>query len=216
MRRLALGVVLLLLNACSHMPPMQPADADGRSRIEARCRSHFLQGRWQLVHTIEARFHGGRQATLTGVTLLSPADASIHCVLMTLEGFVLFEAVDQGRVSVRRAFGPFDNDNFARGIMDDIRFLFFAPEGGSLAAGQFEDGSDGCRYRTARNRTVDIVGLADGGWRMRQYDPSGDPLRTLTADTVDPSVAASRLILEAGGRHAYRLSMTLVEAIALP
>ncbi|MBC2712345.1 MAG: hypothetical protein HGJ94_15570 [Desulfosarcina sp.] len=197
------------------MPQIQPADADRQSRIEACCQSHFLQGRWQLVHTINARLHGGRQATLTGVIVLSTADASIHCVLMTLEGFVLFEAVDHGRVSVRRAFGPFGNDNFAKGVMDDIRFLFFEPEDGIVAAGKFEDNTDGCRYQAPQNRTVDLVELADGGWRMRQYDQFGYPLRTMTADAANHSGVSPRLILEAGGRNAYRLSMTLVEAIQL-
>jgi hypothetical protein len=218
MKRIALVGILLLLNACGHLTPVQPADVDRQSSIATCCRSHFLQGRWQLVHTLQARFFGGRQATLSGVTLLSPADDAIHCVLMSLEGFVLFEAVDQGReVSVRRAFGPFDNDNFARGIMADIRLMFFAPEGGGTTVGQFKDGSDGCRYQDGRSGTVvDIGCLADGGWWLRQSDRRGNPLRTLRADAAGPGGVSSRLTLEARGRNAYQLSLTLVEATALP
>lgn len=205
----------LLLGACTHMPAIEPSDVARQPRIEACCRSHFLTGRWQLVHTINARLHGGRQATFTGVIVLSPADASVHCVLMTLEGFVLFEAVDNGTVSVKRAFGPFGNDNFAKGIMEDIRFLFLEPTGGVVAAGKFEDRTDGCRYRSTRNRTVDLFELADGGFRMQQYDQSGSLLRTATAGVPGPDGLSHRLTLEAGGGLSYRLSMTLVEAARL-
>jgi hypothetical protein len=215
MKRLSL-VLLMLLSACAHLPNVQPVDGERQSRIEADCRSHFLQGRWQLVHTIIARLYGGRQAVLTGVIVVSPADASIHCVLMSPEGFVLFEAESHGRVSVKRAFGPFANDNFARGVMDDIRFLFFEPEGGIITSGRFDGDADGCRYQAARRRTVDLVERPDGGWRMQQYDQFGYPQRTVTAGPPDLNGISHRLTLEAGGRPAYRLSMTLVEAVPLP
>ncbi|MCB2145517.1 MAG: hypothetical protein KQI81_03520 [Deltaproteobacteria bacterium] len=214
MKRLPL-VFLLLLSACAHLPNVQPVDGDRQSRIEADCQSHFLRGRWQLVHTINARLYGGRETALTGVIILSTAEASIHCVLMTLEGFVLFEAKSHGGVSVKRAFGPFANANFARGVMDDIRFLFFAPEGSIIAAGRFDGDTDGCRYRAARQQSVDLVEQPDGGWRMQLDDPSGCPLRTVTAGPPDPNGLSHRMTLDAHGRHAYRLSMTLVEAVRL-
>lgn len=208
--------LLLLPCACTSLPQIQPVDADRQALIDVRCRSHFLQGRWQLVHTISAHLDGGRQAVFTGVVVLSSADASIHCVLMTLEGFVLFEAVDDGRVSVHRAFGPFGNHNFAEGIMADIRFLFLEPEGGIVAEGKYEDHNHGCRFQASRNRTVDVVQLAAGGWRMQQFDQSGHTLRTVIADAPDINGVSHRLILESSGRHAYNLSMSLVEAISLP
>lgn len=214
MTRLLL-IVCLLLSACAHLPTIAPGDAVQRCRTATFCQSRFLQGRWQLVHAINARLPGGRQAVFTGVIVMSSADASIHCVLMTLEGFVLFEALDDGQVTVRRALGPFDNDHFARGVMDDIRFVFLEPAGGIGTAGTFENGDDGCRYRTDSNRTVDLIAMAEGGWRLRQHDRTGDVRRTLTVDGVDGRGIASHLTLEAGGGRAYRLSMTLVEAIPL-
>jgi hypothetical protein len=213
-----LAGLFLLLGACTHLPAIQPMDADRRPSLETDCRSHFPQGRWQLVHTIGARLYGGRQATFTGVVVLSTREGSIHCVLMTLEGMVLFEAEDDGhKTIVRRAFGPFDNDHFARGVMDDIRFLFFEPEGGMIAAGIYGDGVRVCRYQGRRETIVDLMELADGGWRMRQYDGRGKVLRCVTADRVDSRGISPRMIIDAGsGRRAYRLSMNLVEGIALP
>jgi len=207
-------IAALLLAACASMPAMQPLDAGRKALCAGICRSHFPEGGWQLVHTINARIRGGRQATFTGVVILSPEDDSIRCAVMTLEGFVLFEAVDRGRVTVKRALGPFDDEDFAKGIMDDIRFLFVEPEG-ETTCGLFEDGSRGCRYRTAGDRTVDLMEEPDGGWRMTQYDSRGYPMRTMAADAPNADGFSRKIVLEAVGRHGYRLTMTLVEAISM-
>ncbi len=210
MKRIAL-VFVLLLSACAHMPPIQPAGTDCQHRVEAGCRSVYPVGRWQLVHTINVRLRRGYQATLTGVIILSTADSRVHCVLMTLEGFVLFEAVDNGEVAVKRAFGPFDNPEFAKGVMRDIRLIFLAPEGRMQTAGRFDDGTEGCRYRTHDNRFVDIIGAADGSWQIQQYEPR----KTVDVDAVDHRGLSPRLTLEAGGKASYTLVMTLIEAISL-
>jgi hypothetical protein len=204
----------LLLAACASMPAMQSLDTDQEALCSGSCRSHFPEGGWQLVHTINARIQGGRQATFTGAVILSSEDDSVRCAVMTLEGFVLFEAVDRGRVTVKRAFGPFDDENFAKGVMDDIRFLFVEPEGETMV-GLFEDGSRGCRYRTARDRTVDLMEGPDGGWRMRQYDSRGVPMRTMTADAPNADGFSRKIVLQAVGRHGYQLTMTLVEAVSI-
>ncbi|BBO75356.1 hypothetical protein DSCW_27730 [Desulfosarcina widdelii] len=207
-------IAALLLAACASMQAMQPLDADRETVCAGNCRSHFPEGGWQMVHTISANIQGGRQATFTGVVILSPEDDSIRCAVMTLEGFVLFEAVDYGRVTVKRAFGPFDDENFAKGVMDDIRFLFVEPEG-ETTCGIFEDGSRGCRYRAERNRTVDLMEGPDGGWRMRQYDSRGYPMRTMTADAPNADGFSRKIVLQALGSHGYRLTMTLVEAVSI-
>lgn len=214
MRTVLALIAALLLAACASMPAIQALDADQETFRAGICRAHFPEGGWQLVHTINACIQGGRQATFTGVVILSPKDDSIRCAVMTLEGFVLFEADDRGRVIVKRAFGPFNDENFARGVVDDIRFLFVEPKGDSVA-GLFEDGSRGCRYRTARGRTVDLVEGPDGGWRMRQYDSRGYPMRTMTADASNDEGFSRRIVLQSDGRHGYRLTMTLVEAISI-
>ena len=212
------AVIFLLLSACTHLPAIQPMDAAWRPSMETTCRAHFPQGGWQLVHTISARFQGGRQATFTGVVVMSTTDGSIHCVLMTLEGMILFEAVDDGRkTTVKRAFGPFDNEHFAQGVMADVRFLFFEPRGDVIAAGTYDDGTRVCRYQGPRETIVDLVEGTDGGWWMKQYDGRGRELRSVTADAVDSRGISARMVIDAGsGSRAYRLSMTLVEAVALP
>jgi hypothetical protein len=207
---MALAVVLLLA-ACARMPSIVPLETNRQYRTEARCRSIYPEGRWQLVHTLNVRLHRGYQAALTGVIILSTADSRVHCVLMTLEGFVLFEAVDNGEVVVKRAFGPFDNPEFAKGVMRDIRLIFLAPEGEMQAAGTFADGIEGCRYRTRDSRFVDVIDTADGRWRIRQYEPE----KTVFVGVLDQRGFSPKLTLEAGGKTSYTLMMTLIEAIPL-
>ena len=212
------AAMLFVMGACTHLPVIQPMDTASLPAMESDCRSHFPQGRWQLVHTIGVRFYGGGQATFTGVVVLSTQDESIQCALMTLEGMVLFEAEDDGKTTtVKRAFGPFDNQRFAQGVMADIRFLFFKPEGVLIATGSIDDDTQACRYQGPGQTIIDLMELADGGWCMHQYDEHGKMLRRVTADAVDSRRIAPRMAIDAGsGRHSYHLSMNLVEAIELP
>ena len=213
MKWFVLGMTLLL-GACASLPTIAPVDIAGPSTVEDSCRSHFPQGRWQLVHTLTARFPGGRQATFTGVVVLSTTDRSLHCVLLTLEGMVLFEADHDGRqLTVSRAFGPFDNPHFAQGVMDDIRFLFFEPGSAPITTGTLDDGSLVCRYRGDGQTVVDLFETGDGGWGMRQYDERGRTLRRVTAGPVNGQGIAPRMTIDAGsGLRSYHLSLNLVEA----
>lgn len=204
------AVIALLVAACAPLPPIQPLEPHHGSLIEGRCRAIYPQGRWQLVHSIAARFTGGRQTFLTGVIQLSSGDARIHCVLMTLDGFVLFEAVDDGLISIKRAVGPFDHPALARGLMADIRLMFFPPPGGITACGRFADTRQGCRFQPPDGEVVDVT-VDDGGWRIVQLSPP----RSITASAIDPNGLAGKMILAAGGDAAYQLTITLIDATAM-
>ena len=65
-----LAGMLLLMGACAQLPTIESIKANRLPEVEMNCRSHFPQGHWQLVHTIHARFYGGRQAAFTGVVVL--------------------------------------------------------------------------------------------------------------------------------------------------
>lgn len=209
MKRLV-GIIALLVAACAHPVPIEPVEPFRESLIEGRCRAIYPQGRWQLVHGIAARFAGGRQTFLTGVIQLSSRASRIHCVLMTLDGLVLFEAVDDGLVAVKRAVGPFDHPVLAEGLMADIRLMFFPPPGAVIACGRFAETGEGCRFRAPDGGVVDVT-VDDDGWRIAQLSPP----RTITASAVDPRGMAATMTLAAGGDAAYRLTITLIDAAVL-
>jgi hypothetical protein len=78
-----------------------------------------------------------------GVTELSSDPERIHAVMMTIEGLVLFDALFDGKLTINRGVAPFDSREFAEGLMDDIRLIFFKPAGNAVDAGLTEDGFPG-------------------------------------------------------------------------
>jgi hypothetical protein len=205
-------LLVMLLVGCAQLPRLQtPAD----SAVTPACEGLFPQGCWELVHTIQAAPPGGRIQTMIGASRICSAERSIHCVLMSLEGLVLFEADYDGGISVRRAVGPLSRDGFADGLIQDILLIFFAPQGELQCIGRLADGSGVCRYAAAGNQTRDIIALPRGGWQIRAYDARKRLARTVTyaaPESGSPGGLASRIELQAHGLAGYRLEMTLVEA----
>jgi hypothetical protein len=105
--------------------PASPAEENNLT-----CPSPFLKERYRLVHAIETRVAGKTQSAIIGVTLADPDTRFVSCAIMTAEGMVLFEAEsDPGMLRVDRALPPFDSMDFAKNMIQDIKLIFFAPEG---------------------------------------------------------------------------------------
>jgi hypothetical protein len=171
------------------------------------------------VHTIEATPPNGERYTMMGVVQLSSELRRLHCVLLTLEGMVLFEARHDGKVSILRALPPFDKQGFAQGLMDDLLLIFMAPAHPAQVTGFNQEGGYVCRYRTTGGRIQDIV-MADHGWAIRTYSPRFKLEKTLTplsapneTDTLHP--IPRQLALKSHGMLGYDLVLTLVEAKSL-
>ena len=81
----------MLLSSCGALPEIVPVSPSEASAIRQQCLMLFPQGKWQFVHSIEASMPGGRQTIMIGVTRISSVDKTIHCVMMTIEGLVLFD-----------------------------------------------------------------------------------------------------------------------------
>ena len=119
---------------------------------------------------------------MMGLTLMSsPATGRYRSVLLTLEGFVVFDAEYDGRLTVHRALPPFDSPHFAEGLMEDIRLVFFEPDGPVVASGTLKDGGAVRRHRLPDGGTVDLELLPGDDWRIRRYDPSETLTRTVRA-----------------------------------
>ena len=131
---------MLLLTACAGLPRINAVDTARVSKTIKACENAFPDGKWQFAHVIEANLPGGRDAQLIGVTEVSSNPKRIHAVMMTIEGLVLFDALEDDKLTINRSVAPFDSIDFAKGLMEDIRFVFLKPDGEPIVAGITENG----------------------------------------------------------------------------
>lgn len=213
----ALGLFL----SCSSLPQVYPVGDSADLQTGRVCRGPFPDGDWQLLHSIEATLPGGKKGFLMGLTVISSSIRTARCVIMTLEGFVVFDALYDQQITVKRAIAPFDSQGFAEGLIRDIQLIFFAPEGILAAAGNDKDGASICRYRNPDGWIVDLVIHRDRTWQIRQYNRRFRLNRTVSAffsqkDPIEEGYAIPhRLELTAHGVAGYKLIMDLVEAVPL-
>jgi hypothetical protein len=170
----------------------------------------FPVGRWQFVHSISFHLAQGGDSTAIGVLVLD--DRVIHCVLMTVEGLTLFEArsMEEGPIDVIRSVPPFDNQEFAAGLMDDVRTIFQKPQG-KAESGRLADGSPVFRY-SAAGRETDILPQEDGCWTMHTYsDQVRDrTIRTRSCRMVDSVSIPDDIDLVSDGPAGYALHLHLI------
>lgn len=217
MKILLLSLIMIpVLFACAGPPRIYPS-ADPATTAGIACDVPFPDGRWQFLHTIEAQLPGGSKGVLMGVTVISSHTRSVRCVIMTVEGLVLFEAEYDRQLVIHRGIEPFDSPEFARGLMEDIRLIFFSPRGAMVAIGRLKEGARICRYQDAEGRVHDTIIHENSSWELRQYSNQQRLTRTVRAGPGERSAAQFPQFLEltAHGNHDYQLTMTLVEAIRI-
>lgn len=215
-RLLALTAALLFLS-CARLPAIVPvAGADPCGPIEG-CSRIFPTGNWQLLHSIAAGLPGGRHSVMMGLTVLSSRRRSNRSVIMSLEGFVVFDGeVNQG-LKVHRALPPFDSPGFAEGLMADIRLIIFKPQGPAAECGKLTDGSIVCRYKYPDGSIVDIVLCSNRTCELRRYDRKQHLSRIVRvpADARTGDGMPQTIELTARGEQSYKLVMTLLEAVPI-
>ena len=167
------------------------------------------------MHTIEATLPGGRSATLIGVTVVDPVGKTLHSVLMTLEGLVLFDGKYDRSLTVNRAISPFDKDAVAQNMMDDVRLLFLAPEDPTREAGVQKDGSTLCRRKGNAGETVDVLIWPDRTWKMETYVNPFERLREVTATTLTGGIPGElELPGHSYGNYTLRLKLVSAEPVS--
>jgi hypothetical protein len=208
--------IVLMLVSCHSLPAITttvktPAD------IETACTAIFPRQAWHMVHTIQTDFPGGRKGVMLGVVSLVPDKNTVECALLSIEGLRLFEAHDDGTLTIRRALPPFDRPALADGMMQDIRLIFFRPEAPPLASGMMPSGEPGCRY-TLGDGFQDIVRKPSGEMVILRYDGKNRLIRRVTVTRCHPAGRAGqeaipcRILLEAFHPARYQLELDLVEA----
>jgi hypothetical protein len=215
--RLLLFMVFMPV-ACSHLPEIRTVDDSTAAGRTAGCTDIFPRGQWQLVHVIEILPPAGSKQTVLGILQISTEQRTFRCVLMTIEGLVLFEADFDGAVTIQRAIPPLDKPGMAEGMLQDISLLFFAPEQPCVAAGLSKEAVWICRYPSTDRGRQDIILQPDGRWEIRRYSQSHHLVRTIapmSKEDLHADGLPSRVELTAHGLWGYRLRMHLLEAVSL-
>ncbi len=218
--------ILLLLSAlgfilsCSSLPQVYPAGDPADPLPDRACRGPFPDGDWQLLHSIEATLPGGKKGFLMGLTIISSSNRTARCVIMTLEGFVVFDALHDKQITLKRAIAPFDSEAFANGLIEDINLIFFEPPGSIIASGFLKSGAAVCRYQKPDGRMVDIINRGEHDWEIRQYHLDYRLARSVRMSAKEPDLTdrkgiSDKIELNAHGSPGYQLVMDLVEAIPL-
>ena len=199
-----------LLTSCAGLPPITAVPAPAASKSVSACQGAFPKGKWQFAHAIGASLPGGGETRLMGVTEISPNSGRIHAVMMTIEGLVLFDALFDGKITINRGVAPFDSQAFAGGLMDDIRLIFFEPEGAAVDAGLIRDGLQVCRYRVSEDTVVDVMVRPHGMLEIRKY-ANGRLMRKVEIQQNHVPVP-EKVVLTAYEPARYSLNMRLISA----
>jgi hypothetical protein len=208
----------VFLGSCADLPKIRRVTAPDIQDLRTGCCNVFPSGKWRFVHSIEAKLPGGGQGFMLGVTVISEDARTIDCAIMSVEGFVFFEACMNKDLTINRAIYPFDNPAFAEGLIRDIQLIFFKPSAQSSEYGVLKNELPLCRYHTIDGGVVDVITAPDHSWEIQQYGKDQKLTRTVKAAPSEETGSESktripkRLELVANGPHAYELTMELVEA----
>jgi hypothetical protein len=211
MKCIHLFIVIVFLASCQTMPvinpPMLPA-----AQKNLTCPSPFLKEKYQLIHAIEIRTAGGVQGAIIGITVADPSTRFVSCAIMTVEGMVLLEAESGAeKLSVHRALPPFDSGDFAKNMIDDIKLIFFTPQGLIQKKGNLPDGSTACRWQEENGDFIDVIANKPESTEIKKYSVCGILKRHIKL-TETAGNAYQSIELQGSGIVNYTLLMTLIEA----
>ncbi|HPK52910.1 MAG TPA: hypothetical protein PK114_00525 [Smithellaceae bacterium] len=212
------GISLLLLTAliftsCRSLPVINPVLPPAGMK-EVVCPAPFLKESVRLIHAIEFRLAGENRGAVIGITVADPATRSVSCAIMTVEGLVLFEAESFPSLKVKRALAPFNTEDFARNMINDIRLIFFTPEGDIQERGTLSDGAHTCRWREKGGARIDVVARQPAGIEINKYKECGYRQRRIRLNGPEGNIY-QRIELAAEETFNYSLLMTLIEAVPL-
>jgi hypothetical protein len=204
-----LGFLILSVGCVSPpkktLGPGSPFDLPG-------CYAIFPGEPWESVHRIEATIRGG-SSSLLGVTKGEPSERRLQSVLLTPEGFILFDAeLSEGGIAVRKAVAPFDSTAFARGLIEDVSLLFLPPQVKPTAWGKEMDGTMICEWEGPDESHTEISGSMESGWRILRRNRQGKVVKKVVLNGPFVNGLASRMELRAFKPASYTLRMTLLQA----
>jgi hypothetical protein len=213
-RRRVLDICLLgfLILSIGCVPKSKTALSPGLMEDLPGCYAPFPAEPWESVHRIEVSIRGG-SSSLLGVTKGEPSERRLQSLLLSPEGFILFDAeLRKSGIAVRKAVAPFDSSAFASGLMQDVTLLFLPPKAKPITWGKEADGTMICKWEEPDNSHTEITGSMDSGWRILRRDEYGGVTKEVVLNGPFLNGLASRMELRAFKPASYRLSMTLIQA----
>ena len=212
-RRKGLDLCLLgfLILCIGCVPKSRTTLSSGSPEDLPGCHAIFPAEPWESVHKIEATF-GGSSSSLIGVTKGEPSERKFQSVLLSPEGFILFDAVraDNG-IAVRKAVAPFDSPAFARGLIEDVSLLFLPPAAKPTSWRKETNGTMTCKWENPENST-EITELMNNAWRILRRDKHGEVIKEIILSGPFLNGLASRIEYRAFKPAPYTLKMTLIQA----
>jgi hypothetical protein len=175
------------------------------------CYAVFPAEPWESVHRLEATIRGGSFLAL-GVTKGEPSERRLQSLLLTPEGFILFDAERQKNgIVVKKAVPPFDSPDFARELMEDVALVFLPPQIDPRTWGKESDGTMICKWEDSDESHTEITGSMESGWRILRQNKKGNIIKEIFLNGPFVNGLASRIELRAFKPAPYRLRMTLVQ-----
>jgi len=200
---------LILSTACA--PVSRKTFVQGSPEDLPGCNAVFPASPWESVHRIEATIRGG-SSSLLGVTRGKPSERRLESVLLTPEGFVLFDAeLREGQTIVRRAVAPFDSPTFARGLMEDVSLLFLPPQAKPAGWKKETDGTMTCAWQGPDDSDTEVKGSTESGWRILRRDKYSEVIKEVVLKGPFVNGLATHVELHALEPAPYRLRLTLIQ-----
>jgi hypothetical protein len=210
MKYIPLLIGIVFLASCSTMP-LITAPMVSATKNNLTCPSPFLKDKYQLMHAIEINAAGNAQGAIIGVTVVDPSTGFVSCAIMSAEGMVLLEAESsREKLTVHRALPPFDSGDFTKNLIDDIRLIYFVPQGLLKNKGNLADGSTVCRWQDASGNFIDVIAAKDGKSEIKKYSACGKLKRHVKL-TQKSDIPCSTIELQGSEMVDYSLLMTLID-----
>ena len=206
-----LMLITIFLASCQSLPVINAPVPSADGKISA-CPSPFLKEKYQLIHAIEITTAGNVQGAIIGITVADPSTRFVSCAIMTAEGMVLLEAESGAeKLNVHRALPPFDSGDFTKNMIDDIKLIFFTPQGLMQKKGNLPDGSTACRWQEENGDFIDVIANKPESTEIKKYSACGSLKRHIKLTQTAGNVYSS-IELQGSGMVNYTLLMTLIEA----
>ncbi len=176
------------LGSCSHLPSLKPlAPEVDPKNLEASCLALFPKQAQRFVHQIRAELPMNQHSAMLGVSLVYPGRRHLRAVLLSVEGLTLLDAErSPSGDRVHRAIGPMEDQDFARGLLDDVELLLLAPHGET----RFGEVAGQATCRTEVDGGVTDIRFDGQIWHLKRYDAQGRLLRSIQASRQNAQIKA--------------------------